>query len=139
MGVVGFVGVGGVVEETDTAVADGVEAPQLLSAAHRTSTSAPPATPAPGRRSTRVVDLVPSKRRYPNPAVAGALEAGPWAGAGFSERPDNGGTNAPDGYGQTVLAGTQIVTLVGKSNPVATATGALGWPIVSVTFMTRPP
>ncbi len=48
---------------------------------------------------------------------------GPASGAGFSDGPDRGATIAPVGYGHTELAGTHTVTLVGKSNPVATAIG----------------
>lgn len=64
--------------------------------------------------------------RHPKPAVAGAFVGGPLAGAGFSVGPDSGGTIFPAGYGHTVVAGTHTVTLVGKSNPVATATGVAG-------------
>ena len=61
------------------------------------------------------------------------------SGAGFSAGPDKGATMGPVGYGHVIVAGTHIVTLVGKSKPVAIATGALGFPLVTVTFMTRPP
>ncbi len=64
---------------------------------------------------------------------------GPASGAGFSDGPDRGATIARVGYGHTLWAGTHTVTLVGKSNPVAIATGVAGWPLVKVTFITRPP
>ena len=92
-----------------------------------------------GRQTGRRTTGPPPGHAQPKPAVAGASDAGPLSGAGFSEGPDNGAAILPVGYGHVVLAGTHTVTLVGKSKPLATVTGGPGWPSVTATRMTRPP
>jgi hypothetical protein len=77
--------------------------------------------------------------RYLSPAVAGWSFGGPVAGDGFSDGPDAGGTIVPVGYGHTSVAGTQTVTLVGKSKPELITVGMPGRWLANVTFMRRPP
>ena len=72
--------------------------------------------------------------------MAGASDFGPASGDEVLGRARQGRDDRFRWDTDTLLVdGTHTVTLVGKSYPVATATGVDGRPSVKVTRITRPP